>query len=133
VKGFEEVQIATTEAMETAAYDKISKYYHMLDSLNGSEGEGYPFAIFESIQHDEGYGQDAGHAAWRFGSKIFFKALLHELPRLIEDIPYWAGDFLVSIAKGQGTENEVFIHQFNRLLDECDYQSKLTINKWLCS
>ncbi|EDM67289.1 hypothetical protein PE36_12622 [Moritella sp. PE36] len=90
----------------------------MLDLLDGTEGSEYALAIFESIQaeHDYGAYQTAGRAAWLFGEDNFCMSLIQELPRLIKTFPDWAGDFMVSIANGEGTEHESVIKTFNRHL-----------------
>lgn len=105
----------------------------MLDSLTGDEGYRYVLAVMESIQVEDDYGayQAAGHAAWRFGEQAYCRAIIHELPRLIAAAPYWAGDFLVSIANGQGTPAESTIRTFNGLLAETDPGNRAIIDAYI--
>lgn len=123
---------------------RFNRYIEMLDSLSGNEGSDYALAIFQSIQAVDDYGayQTAGRAAWRFGEEAFCASLLHELPRLIKDIPDWAGDFLVSIANGQNTEYQSTINLFNKLLASipsedqaiiCAYIASEEKSGWLCN
>ncbi|SBV37670.1 conserved hypothetical protein [uncultured Stenotrophomonas sp.] len=125
--------------------DRFNRYIEMLDALTGEEGFEHVLAVFESLQAEDDYGayQTAGHAAWRFGEIPYCKALIHELPRLIVALPYWAGDFLVSIANAQGTKDEPTIRVFNDLLFELDPTTKQGIigfirreeapGGWLCN
>ncbi len=97
---------------------RFQRYCAMLDALTGTEGPHYALAIMQSVQaeHDYGAYQTASRAAWRFGEHAYCAALLHELPRLIADLPDWAGDFLVGIANGAGTAHASAISCFNTLL-----------------
>ena len=114
---------------------RFNTYIEMLESITGTEGEEYALAIFESVQAIEDYGayQTTGRAAWKFGEEVYCKALIHELPRLIKSLPYWAGDFLVSIANGKETEYESTIHTFNRLLSISSTEVKKLINDFIQS
>lgn len=100
------------------AQRRFQRYIAMLDALAGTEGPHYALAIFQSVQaeHDYGAYQTANRAAWRFGETAYCTALLHELPRLIANLPDWAGDFLVGIANGAGTPHAPAIACFNALL-----------------
>jgi len=115
------------------AEKRFNRYIEMLDALEGTEGSKYALAIFESIQAIDDYGayQAAGHAAWRFGEKLFCEALIHELPRLIKTLPDWAGDFMVSIANGEGTENDSTIYAFNCLLANLPEKEKSIIKTFI--
>jgi len=115
------------------AEKRFNRYIEMLDALKGTEGPKSALAIFESIQSLDDYGayQTAGHAAWRFGEELFCKSLIHELPRLIQKLPDWAGDFLVSIANGEGTEYDSTIHIFNRLLSDLPENEKSIIKTYI--
>jgi hypothetical protein len=77
----------------------------------------YALVIVQSVQaeHDYGAYQTARRAAWRF-EQAYCAALLQELPRLINTLPDWAGDFLVGIANGAGTPHAPAITCFNTLL-----------------
>ena len=112
---------------------RFNRYVEMLDALQGGEGFEYALAVFESLQAENDYGayQIAGHTAWRFGEIPYYRALIQELPRLIETLPYWAGDFLVSIANGKDTADEATIRVFNRLLSELDATNKQKIDGFI--
>jgi len=112
---------------------RFNTYIEMLESIDGSEGKEYALAIFESIQSINDYGayQTAGHAVWKFGEEVYCQTLIHELPRLIEILPDWAGDFLVSIANGEDSEYESTIQTFNKLLSESTPEVKKTINGFI--
>ena len=112
---------------------RFNRYIEMLDSLDGTEGPEYAQTIFESIQATDDYGayQSAGHCAWKFGEEIFCKSLIHELPRLINEQPDWAGDFLVSIANGVGTEHQSVIDTFNSLLASLPSETQSVISKYI--
>ena len=112
---------------------RFNRYTEMLDALEGNEGYEFALAVFESIQsiHDYGAYQTAGRAAWKFGERLFCIALLAQLPRLISDLPDWAGDFLVSIANGEGTEYQSTIDMFNLLLCELPLENQLVIRDYI--
>ena len=112
------VQDGDTAPPPDEAQRRFQRYIAMLDALAGTEGPHYALAIFQSVQaeHDYGAYQTASRAAWRFGETAYCTALLHELPRLIANLPDWAGDFLVGIANGAGTPHSPTIACFNALL-----------------
>ena len=112
---------------------RFNRYVEMLDALQGTEGFEYALAVFESLQAENDYGayQIAGRAAWRFGEVSYCKALVQELPRLVETLPDWAGDFLVSIANGEGTPDESTIFVFNHLLSELDAAARQKIDDFI--
>ena len=112
---------------------RFNRYIEMLDSLVGNEGDEFALAVFESIQAEQDYGayQTAGRAAWKFGESVFCSALLRQLPRLIKNLPDWAGDFLVSIANGQGTEYQSTIAVFNRLLADLPSEQQSIIREYI--
>ena len=112
---------------------RFNTYIEMIESIDGSEGKEYALAIFESIQAVNDYGayQTAGHAVWKFGEEVYCQTLIHELPRLIETIPDWAGEFLVSIANGEDSEYESTIHTFNKLLSASLPEVNKTINDFI--
>lgn len=114
---------------------RFNRYIEMLETVTGSEGNEYALAIFESIQAEQDYGayQTAGRAAWKYGESTFCSTLLHELPRLIRDLPDWAGDFLVSIANGEGTEYQSTINVFNHLLGQLPIEHQSVIRKYIVS
>ena len=92
----------------------FNRYIEMLDQLSGKEGFDYAVAVLEPIQsvHDYGAYQTAQNAALRFGRKAYSRALLSQLPRLIDELPDWAGDCLVIIANSQ-ERDPVFVEIFN--------------------
>ena len=104
---------------------RFNRYIEILDSLDGSEGFDFALAIFESIQAHYDYGayQVALRTARRFGPEQFAKALLRELPRLIEDLPDWAGDILGEIANGPSS----YISAFNLNLSKTPTAQKSMI------
>ncbi len=112
------VQDADRSTPPEEAQRRFQRYIAMLDVLTGTEGPPYALAIFQSVQaeHDYGAYQAANRAAWRFGEPAYCAALLQELPRLINTLPDWAGDFLVGIANGAGTPHAPAITCFNTLL-----------------
>lgn len=112
------VQDADRDTPPEEAQRRFQRYIAMLDALTGTEGPPYALAIFQSVQaeHDYGAYQTANRAAWRFGAHAYCSALLQELPRLINTLPDWAGDFLVGIANGAGTPQASSITCFNTLL-----------------
>ena len=112
---------------------RFNRYVEMLDALHGTEGFEYALAVIESLQAENDYGayQIAGHAAWRFGEVSYCKALVQELPRLIDTLPDWAGDFLVSIANGKDTPDESTIRVFNHLLSELDVDVKQKVDEFI--
>ncbi|MFO6421802.1 hypothetical protein [Motilimonas sp. KMU-193] len=114
---------------------RFNRYIEMLDSLSGNEGSEYALAIFQSIQAVDDYGayQTAGKVAWKFGEEAFCASLLHELPRLIQDLPDWAGDFLVAIANGQDTEYQSTINLFNKLFASIPKDDQAMIYAYIAS
>ena len=115
------------------ASQRFNRYIEMLDSLKGDEGPEYAAAVFQSIQalHDYGAYQTAERVAWRFGEEMFCSALLAELPRLIESLPDWAGDFLVSIANAQDTPHESIISTFNTQLSASSPQIREAVRAFI--
>jgi hypothetical protein len=115
------------------AHRRFLRYIEMLDSLTGREGYEYALAVMQSVQavHDYGAYQTTGHTLWRFGEDAYCQAILHELPRLIQTLPDWAGEFLVRIANGAGTENESTIHRFNDLLSKLDRKNRSIIEQFI--
>lgn len=123
------VQDADRSTPADEAQRRFQRYCAMLDALTGAEGAHHAQAIFQSVQaeHDYGAYQTANRAAWRFGEHAYCSALLHELPRLIDTLPDWAGDFLVSIANGAGTRHASAIACFNTLLATAPPQDQARI------
>jgi hypothetical protein len=112
---------------------RFNRYLAMLEGLNGNEGFEYALAVFESIRAEQDYGvyQVAERAAFRFGEVVYCKVLMHELPRLIDTLPALAGDFLVSIANGQGTAQQGVINTFNKLLTELEPSASIKIRSFI--
>lgn len=119
-------------AAEEASH-RFTRYIAMLDALKGDEGLQYAKAVFESVQaeHDYGAYQTAERAALRFGEETYCHALIAELPRLIESLPDWAGDFLVSIANAQGTPHQSIISTFNTQLSESSPQTQRAVRAFI--
>lgn len=101
----------TFETEEAPAQDGVPEITRSSD---------YALAVMESIQVEQDYGayQIAERAAFRFGEETFCRVLIQELSRLIETLPDWAGEFLVSIANGQNTIQQSTIDNFNRQLSQ---------------
>lgn len=114
---------------------RFNRYIAMLDAVKGDEGPQCVAAIFQSIQavHDYGAYQTAERTAWRFGEEMFCRALIGELPRLIEFLPDWAGDFLVSIANSQGTPHQSIISTFNTHLSESSPNIQKVVRAFIAS
>lgn len=112
---------------------RFNRYVEMIEALTGTEGSEYVLAVMESVQAENDYGayQSAQRAAWRFGDIFYFRALIHELPRLIDTLPEWAGEFLVSIANAQDTPDESTIRVFNDLLSNSDAATKQKIDDFI--
>ena len=112
---------------------RFNRYIEMLEALTGTEGPEYVLAVMESVQAENDYGayQSAQRAAWRFGDNFLFRALIHELPRLIDALPEWAGELLVSIANAQDTPDESTIRNFNDLLSNSDVATKQKIDDFI--
>ncbi len=112
------IQDSDESVPQEEAKRRFNRYIEMLDDVDGSEDPSCARAIFASVQAVDDYGayQTTERAAWKFGEKCFCEALLQELPRLIKDLPDWAGNFLVSIANAQKTEHESIILTFNQQL-----------------
>jgi hypothetical protein len=112
---------------------RFNRYVEMLEGLSGAEGFEYALAVMESIQAEQDYGayQIAERAAFRFGEDTYCRVLIHELPRLIETLPDWAGDFLVSIANGQNTIYQSTIDKFNMLLSEAQPNVRSIIQAYI--
>lgn len=127
------VQDSDESISQEEAESRFNRYIEMLDAIDGSEGEKHAKAVFASIQAVDDYGayQTAESAVWKFGEEIFCIALLHELPRLIKDLPDWAGDFLVSIANAQDTEHKSIIHTFNNQISKLPTNKKDAILKFI--
>lgn len=123
------VQDADRCTPPAVAEQRFQRYCAMLDALTGAEGPPYALAIFQSVQagHDYGAYQIANRAAWRFGETAYCAALLRELPRLINTLPDWAGDFLAGIANGAGTPHAPVIACFNTLLAAAPPQDRALI------
>jgi hypothetical protein len=127
------VQDSDNSVSPDESEQRFNRYIEMLDLLGGTEGSEYTLAIFESIQaeHDYGAYQTACRSAWLFGEDNFCMSLIQELPRLIKTRPDWAGDFMVSIANGEGTEHESVIKTFNRHLKSVSSDKKNVILEYI--
>lgn len=114
---------------------RFNRYLEMLEGLDGNEGFEYALAVFESVRAEQDYGvyQAAERAAFRFGEDVYCKVLIHELPRLIDNLPDRAGDFLVSIANGQGTVHQGVINRFNKLLAELEPSARNKIRSYIAN
>ena len=101
------------------AESRFNRYISMLDAVTGNEHPDYALAILASIQsiHDYGAYQTTIDAALRFGPQRFSTALLTELPRLIEDLPDWAGELLNVVVN---TTSRDLVGPFNDVLLDCD-------------
>ena len=118
----------------SVAEERFNRYIEMLDALEGSEGESYAVAIMESIQsvHDFGAYQAAQQALLRFRPSDFCVALIGQLPRLISNLPDWAGDFLTLIANsGESGSSDPLIQQFNRALGDADSVQRESIEAYI--
>jgi hypothetical protein len=78
----------------------FERYIELVDGLDGSEGIDAVAALFESLQVRDDYGayQGTHNALFRFPEEQYAVAFVRELPRLIFDLPDWAGDFLGQLA-----------------------------------
>ena len=128
------IQDGDASVAASVAEAQFNRYVEMLDEIQGTEGDRYAIAIMESIQsaHDYGAYQAAQHALLRFRPPAFAIALLHQLPRLISDLPDWAGDFLSFVANsGEAGHSDPLIRAFNRALREADADLRASIEGYI--
>ena len=109
------VQDADKSVDPDEAHRRFMRYIELMEQLNGTEGPTALTALIQSVQMRDDYGayQTTFRVMWRFPEKELIQVLVQELPNLIERLPDWAGDLLVSIANGQGGRWDYQIAMFN--------------------
>lgn len=98
--------------------DRFKRYIELLDSVNGDEGLEIARAIIRSMQAEQDYGayQTTQSTLGKFPSEIYIKALISELPRLIQSNSEWAGELLCGLANSVERKYSSDIELFNKAL-----------------
>lgn len=114
------VQDGDETVSDAERHARFMRYIELLDAVDGSEGIDAARAIIRSIQARDDYGayQTTQHALGRFPSAVSLRALIDELPSLIDRQRDWAGELLCGLANSVGTEWEPDVEEFNALLRE---------------
>src|SRR4051812_3521617 len=78
------------------AEQRFKRYAELVEMVEGTEGIGAARALLRSmrVRHDYGGYQPTMNKLFAFPPKQAAEALIHELPRLISELPDWAGDLV---------------------------------------
>lgn len=96
------VQDGDTSVSQEEAERRFERYVALVDMVDGSGGLRAARALVRSIQvrHDYGaYQRTMSKFLFSFPAGVVAEVLVAELPRLIADLPDWAGDLLSSITQ----------------------------------
>jgi hypothetical protein len=91
-----------TSVPQEEAERRFERYVALVDMVDGSGGLPVARALIRSIQVRRDYGAYQGtmnKLLFSFPPDVVAEALVAELPRLIADLPDWAGDLLSSISQ----------------------------------
>jgi hypothetical protein len=97
---------------------RFNRYIALVEMVEGNEGTNAARALYRSIQaqHDYGaYQNTINKLLFSFPVAQTVAALVAELPRLIAELPDWAGDLISSLAQAEG-RSDALTQAFNTCL-----------------
>jgi hypothetical protein len=97
---------------------RFNRYIELVDAVDGSEGIDAAQALVRSIQavHDYGaYQRTIGKLVFEFPANLVAESIIVELPRLIRELPDWAGELVNMLVQAQGRSAQL-VHAFNAAL-----------------
>jgi hypothetical protein len=109
------VQDGDTSVSQQEAERRFERYLALVGMVDGSGGLRAARALVRSIQvqHDYGaYQRTMNKLLFSFPADVTAEVLVAELPRLIADLPDWAGDLLSSITQASPM-TESLVASFN--------------------
>lgn len=113
--------------------NRFNRYIELLNSIEGNEGLSIAKALIQSMQakHDYGAYQSTQTTLGRFPSETYIKALVSELPLMIEKQLEWAGELLSGLANSIDTKGKNDIALFNDTLSGLPKQLRDTICQYI--
>jgi hypothetical protein len=109
------VQDTDTSVPTEEAERRFNRYVELVDSFEGTEGLRAARALIRSIQaiHDYGaYQSTLGKLVFAFPPGVAAEAVVAEIPRLVAELPDWAGEVLNMLVQAQGRSAEL-VEAFN--------------------
>ena len=94
------------------AEHRFNRYVELVDSIRGTEDVRTARALLSSMQavHDYGAYQAAlGKLVFGFPPSVVSEAVVAEAPRLIIELPQWAGEVLNMLVQAQGKSEELVL------------------------
>jgi hypothetical protein len=127
------VQDEDNSVLPDEAERRFNRYIALVDMVEGNEGINAARALLQSIQsrHDYGgYQNTMNKLLFSFPAAQTAAALVAELPRIIAELPDWAGDLVSSLTQAQGT-SEQLTQAFNTSLRSADAKTRSDILEFI--
>lgn len=123
------VQDEEASVPQEEAERRFNRYVQLVDSVLGTEGVPGARALVRSIQavHDYGaYQSTLNKLVFSFPASVVAEAVVTEVPRLIVQLPRWAGEVLNMLVQAQGRSAELVV-TFNSALSRALPEERLAI------
>ncbi len=94
---------------------RFNRYVELVASMSGTEGANGACVLIRSMQsvHDYGaYQRTISKLLFDFPANVVAEAVIAELPRLIRELPDWAGEVLNMLVQAQG-RSDALVSAFN--------------------